>query len=730
MKRQNNVSKKVRFANFRSVKNKLLVLMIALSLLPLAGMSIFSYLIGKSQIQERIRLSLGKMAQDTADKIDLMLRGKREEIRSMAITYSYAYSVLKDRKSPSPISLLNNYVLNHDAYDLMMILDNTGNLVAINTVDRDENPLPVQKLSGLLGKNIAGFPEEHKLFLSSIAGHSYYQDWYQSGMVRYLFNNQMKDESHQYNIALSEPIRDHVSHDIVGVWINIMNWSQFQNILDSVEMDVANLDLRTGYAFMFAKDANTFIGHKYRANRALEGGQGRAEIPDYYGSRLVEDFKLNNLRTAIMKGVKDYAYKFPGGGGRICGLAPIDDLSFGWTVGVEIDESDVYRPTQMLVYWLLGVAILLASLIVFFTYIIARGITVPLKTLIRSAQTITQGNFRDRVPITSADEVGILAATFNDMASALSLRETQLQELNRNLEAIVRNRTMELENSHEALKRAYLDLQSTQEQLVQTEKMASLGQLVSGIAHEIKNPLNFIYGNTGFLAEYTNKLQNLVEAFDDLPSISMEDRDRMVRMKDGIHYAFIKDDLKILIDNFTEGARRINTIVSDLRTFSRMDMDKISDIDIHASIELALNLMRNQYKKRIEVHKEYGDIPKIQGYPGKLNQVFLNLLSNAFHAIQGNGDVWIRTRVSDGSIEMEIEDNGAGIPGENLKRIFEPFFTTKPVGQGTGLGLSISYGIIEQHQGKIQVTSELSRGSIFTVRLPVFQEKPSDEEKI
>ena len=234
------------------------------------------------------------------------------------------------------------------------------------------------------------------------------------------------------------------------------------------------------------------------------------------------------------------------------------------------------------------------------------------------------------------------------MAGALSLRETQLQELNRNLENMVRDRTLELENSHEALKRAYLDLQSAQEQLVQTEKMASLGQLVAGIAHEIKNPLNFIYGNTGFLADYTQKLQSLVESFDQLPSISTEDRDEIVRMKDGMHYSFIKDDLKILIDNFTEGARRINTIVSDLRTFSRMDTDKISDVDIHASLELSLNLMRNQYKKRIEIHKEYGDIPKIQGYSGKLNQVFLNLLSNAFHAIQGNGDVWIRTRTSDG----------------------------------------------------------------------------------
>jgi signal transduction histidine kinase len=721
-RKQDTHEKKTPFALFGSVRNKLLVLMIALSLLPLIGMSVFSYWMGKNQIRERIRLSLGKMAQDTADKADLMLRGRKEEIRSMATTYSYVLPGLKGQNRPGPIPLLNNYCLNHDAYDLLMILDSAGNLVAMNTVDRDENPLPALRLNELLGKSISRFPEEHRLFVSSIAGHSYHQDWYQSAIVRHLYNYQMKDESNQYNIALSEPIRDPATRKIVGVWINILNWSYFQSILDSVEMDMANLDLKTGYAFMFAKDADTFIGHKYRSNRSFEGGRGKTATRNYYGSRLVEEYRLGNLHNAVLSGWRDFEYNFPGGNGKVCGLAPIDDRSFGWTVGVEIDESDAFQPTRILVHWLLGVTILLATLVVVFTYLIAKGITVPLKTLIRSAQTIAQGNFEKRVPIRSSDEVGILASTFNEMAGALSLRETQLQELNRNLENMVRDRTLELENSHEALKRAYVDLQSAQEQLVQTEKMASLGQLVAGIAHEIKNPLNFIYGNTGFLADYAQKLQSLVEAFDQLPSLSTADRNAIVRMKDGLHYSFIKDDLKILIDNFTEGARRINTIVSDLRTFSRMDTDKISDVDIHASLELSLNLMRNQYKKRIEIHKEYGDIPKIQGYSGKLNQVFLNLLSNAFHAIPGNGDVWIRTRTSDGFVEVEIEDNGAGIPKENMKRIFEPFFTTKPVGQGTGLGLSISYGIIEQHQGKIHVTSAPSKGTSFVVRLPIFRE--------
>jgi len=705
-----------------SLKNKLLILMIALSLLPLAGMSIFSYWIGRRQIEERIDLSLGRMAQDTADKVDLLLRGKKEEIHSMATTYPLIYHGLKEADRYSLIALLNNYCFNQDVYDVLVVLDRNGRFIGINTADPDGSPLPSANLSQIFRENISRYPEELKLFQASITGHNSHHDWYQSGLVQGLYGSRKDDQSHQFNIALSEPIRDPASQEIIGVWINILNWSHFQSILDNVEMDFAAQDFKTGFAYMCAKDADTIIAHKYRLNRKEETGtieRGKS----YYSTRLMEDHGLRTLQEAILGRERHFAYDGPEGGGKISGLAAISDTSFGWIVGVEIEQSEIFRPIRLLAFGLLGVTILLAVLVVLFTYIIAEGITVPLKNLIRSASTIAQGNFNERVPIRSSDEVGMLASTFNDMAGALSAREVQLQEMNRNLENMVRDRTVELENSHEALKRAYLDLQSAQEQLVQTEKMASLGQLVSGIAHEIKNPLNFIYGNTGFLADYTQKLQQLVESFETLPSISDGDRAEMLKLKEGMHYAFIKEDLKVLIDNFTEGARRINTIVSDLRTFSRMDTDAISDVDLHASLEMSLNLLRNQYKNRIQIHKEYGDIPKIRGYAGKLNQVFMNLLSNAFHAVQANGDVWIRTRPEANGVEVEIEDNGVGIPPENLKRIFEPFFSTKPVGQGTGLGLSISYGIIEQHQGKINVSSTVNKGTCFTVRLPIFREK-------
>ncbi|HYK87363.1 MAG TPA: HAMP domain-containing protein, partial [Acidobacteriota bacterium] len=623
-------------AVFRSLRNKLLTLIITLSLLPLVGMAGFSYFIGSRQIQERIRLSLEKMAQDTTDKIYLMLQEKREEIHWMASTFPLIYPSMGERQRVGLTNLLNADCFNHNVYDLLMVLDNRGNIVGINTTDRDQNPLPARSLERIMKTNIQEFPEEKKLFQDSITGQSSHHDWYQSQIVQALYDYRKEDQSQQYNIAFSEPIRNPRTQEIEGVWINVINWYYLQNILDSVETDLAKLELKTGYAFMIAKDGDTVIGHKYRLNRMIEGAGARTAAQQYlYGAKLVETLGLRNLHEAILRQAHSLVYEFPKGNEKISGLAFLNDPSLGvWTIGVGIDGVDIFRPIKVLTWSLLGVTVFLAALVVLFTYVIAEGITVPLKNMIRSAQTIAQGNLNERVQVRSSDEVGILGATFNDMARALSAREQELQELNKNLERMVRERTNELENSHEALKKAYVDLQNTQEQLVQTEKMASLGQLVAGIAHEIKNPLNFIYGNTNFLADYTQKLQSLLESYEKLASVSQDDRAQMERLKTNIHYSFIKEDLKTLIDNFTEGARRINTIVSDLRTFSRMDTDTISEIDLHASLEMSLNLLRNQYRNRIEIHREYGDIPRIQGYSGKLSQVFMNLLSNAFHAVK------------------------------------------------------------------------------------------------
>ncbi|NWG13595.1 MAG: HAMP domain-containing protein [Acidobacteria bacterium] len=713
---------------FRSLKNKLLTMMIALALVTLMGISLYAYFIVTKQVaQDRIQLSLEKMARDTADTIFFMLKQKKEEVNSMARTLPLIYPTLGGEGGRSIIPILNSFCFDHEVYDLLIVLDSNGKIVATNTLDRNWVPLPADRIRQIMGSSIEDYPEEYKIFRESMGGYSSHHDWYQSRLVQRLYDYSADDSSHLYNIALSETLRHPRTSEILGVWISIINWFYVQNILDNVEMDLANSDLKSGYAFMLASDADTTIGHKFRRNRPVDFRTPffSAQGTDLYGTRIVAQHGLCSLREAILRQQRSVAYEFPKGNSKISGIARIDDASFPWIVGVGVDGTDIYRPIYAMTWRLAAVTGFLSALVVVFTYFIARGITVPLNNLIRTARTIAHGDFNERVLVRSADEVGVLGSTFNDMARALSAREEQLQELNKNLEEMVRQRTLELEQSNAALRQAYLELQNAQEQLVQTEKMASLGQLVAGIAHEIKNPLNFIYGNTGFLADYAARLRSLIEAYESLPSLSVEDRSKMDQLKEKMRYSFIKEDLHTLIDNFTEGARRINAIVSDLRSFSRMDSDQLSEIDLHAALEMTLNLLTNQYKNRIEIHREFGAIPKIQGYAGKLNQVLMNLLLNAFQAIEGQGDVWIRTRSLNGAVEVEIEDSGTGIPKEHIKRIFEPFFTTKPIGQGTGLGLSISYGIIEQHGGKIHVSSAPNKGIIFTIRLPVFQERPA-----
>ena len=695
------------FTIFHTLRSRLLALMILLSLLPLAGMAAISWFAGREQIQNQIRDSLGKMAQDAADKIDMILRGKREELHSMAVSYSLLSRHEMPDDADGLTALLNEYFFNHEGYEAIVVTDASGKIMGVNSIDSGLVEFPRERMAKVAGADISAWPREHGMFLESARGNNSHVNWYRSELARDLRG---ENENSWFNIALSEPLRDPATNEVIGVWINIIDGSYLQNILSTTETDLEVMNLGTGRGFLAYDDGGGII--------RLGGGDDGSydsdlrQIGDYY-----------KLHDAILGGATTCDYTASDGGGKMAGLARVSDRAFGWVVGLEIDEEDLLRPIKTLTRWLFGVCAFLGVAIVAFTWLIARGITRPLKTLTLSAQKIARGDFGERLDIRSSDELGLLASAFNEMSGALSSREAQIRGMTQNLETMVRKRTEELENSNEALKLAYLDLQKAHEQLVQTEKMASLGQLVAGIAHEIKNPLNFIYGNTDFLREYTLRTQQFIEKLEALPSISPDDRIKIAEEKEAIHYDFIREDLRTLIDDLTEGTERINAIVNDLRIFSRVDAAVTTEIDLHTMIDMSLNLLRNEYKDRVEVHKDYGAIPRIRGYAGKLNQVFMNLLSNAFYAVPENGDVWIRTRALEDAVEIEIEDSGVGIPKENLKRIFEPFFTTKAVGQGTGLGLSISYGVIEQHRGEIRVLSVPGKGTVFSVRLPVDPEK-------
>lgn len=275
-----------------------------------------------------------------------------------------------------------------------------------------------------------------------------------------------------------------------------------------------------------------------------------------------------------------------------------------------------------------------------------------------------------------------------------------------------------------------MKLQEAHEQLLQSEKMASVGQLAAGIAHEINNPVGFVNSNMGSLQTYMQTLFQLLSQYDEVfksASPPPEIVAKMEAIKKKADIDFLKEDVEDLVRESMDGLKRVKDIVQSLKDFSHVGETDWQEADIHQGLNSTLNIVMNEIKYKANIVKNYGALPAIKCIISQLNQVFMNLLVNASHAIKTTGTIQISTGTNTDSSQREwvwikIMDTGSGIPAENLHRIFEPFFTTKPIGSGTGLGLSLSYGIIKKHGGRIDVVSEVGRGSIFTIHLPVRQD--------
>lgn len=321
---------------------------------------------------------------------------------------------------------------------------------------------------------------------------------------------------------------------------------------------------------------------------------------------------------------------------------------------------------------------------------------------------------------------GIIAALIAYGIYKFRVRQIQAQKVI--LEGIVKDRTFELSQRNNELQSTLHTLQSTQSQLVQSEKMASLGQLTAGVAHEINNPINFVFGGAQTLKVLMQDVIEVLSQYDDLDNVnSIEELNakmgEITSLKNELEFEETKEDAFHLIEDIRMGAERTAKIVQGLRNFTRLDEDILKPADIHEGLDSTLILLQSQIKEtKIDIIKEYSNtLQPIDCYPGKLNQVFMNILNNAIQAIQVNAPekkILITTTNLDNQVMISIRDTGKGIPHEIQKQIFDPFFTTKDVGKGTGLGLSISLGIIEKHQGTITLTSELEKGSEFIITLP------------
>jgi signal transduction histidine kinase len=263
------------------------------------------------------------------------------------------------------------------------------------------------------------------------------------------------------------------------------------------------------------------------------------------------------------------------------------------------------------------------------------------------------------------------------------------------------------------------ELESLQAQMVHTEKMASLGQLAAGIAHELNNPVGFIYGNMEILRSCAAGLERLLKFYDDaqLPALLAAE---INAIKKEIDYENSLEDLRSIISDCYGGAERIRDVVQNLRLFSRLDEADFKKVDLHEGLESTIRLLSQYYRSgRITLERNYADLPPVDCYAGQLNQVWMNLLVNAAQSISREGKVHVVTRRENEMAVVSISDTGKGIAPEHLKKIFDPFFTTKPVGEGTGLGLSITYGIIERHGGSINIESHLCEGTTVTIAIPI-----------
>jgi len=341
-------------------------------------------------------------------------------------------------------------------------------------------------------------------------------------------------------------------------------------------------------------------------------------------------------------------------------------------------------------------------IILFITILVTSNwVLKPLYELVEALQVFETSEEAAEIPVKNDTEIGLLTASFNEMSRRISQTRGELKK-----------KIFELEGANQELK-------DTQAKLVHSAKMISLGQLVAGVAHELNNPIGFIYSNMSHLRDYSEKLIKLVEVAEKTPM-------KLPQLKDDFEYEYIIKDMPKLITSCEDGARRTKDIVLGLRNFSRLEEAKLKEIDVHDALDTTLNLLAGETKNRVEIHKLYEPVPRISCYASQVNQVFMNILSNALQAIEGTGQIWISTQAirdssnKHGMVQISIQDSGKGMKADVLEKIFDPFFTTKGVGQGTGLGLSISYGIIQSHGGEITVRSEVGVGTEFIILIPVY----------
>jgi signal transduction histidine kinase len=426
-------------------------------------------------------------------------------------------------------------------------------------------------------------------------------------------------------------------------------------------------------------------------------------------------------------------------------MIPLPDFS---NLYLAVDDSLLAKKRWKLTVNLIWLCLPLLGLTLTVSFLILKKVTSSINALAQNAMAIADASSPEDLDEhrVQHEEFLRLAQAFNKVLSKVRRRTNELRKHQRHLDKLVHERTAELHESNlkltsevadrmeaqrslskskQALMETLSKLKHTQAQMIHSEKMASIGQLAAGVAHEINNPIGFIKSNLHILKEYCEDIKGLLAHYEDLESTLDTDpaaQDLIGKIRDykaQIDYEFVLNELNGVLGESKDGVERVACIVRDLKDFSHADSGVVEYSDINRGIESTLNIVWNQLKYAAAVNKDFGEIPLVKCDLEKLNQAVMNLLINAGQAIERDGVIDICTRCSQNLVEIKISDNGCGIPPDITPKIFDPFFTTKDVGSGTGLGLNLVYNIIKGHNGSIDVESEVDKGSTFTIRLDV-----------